>query len=877
MTSSKLVFFSLFVALTGCMKPQKSAGDRNSDEAPRTNQTTTGIQDSAVGNGNGNGNGTVTGNGNTVSAPSSEVLTSVSVKLNLLPAGTSTVLPKVYADVQSIFQENCVECHKAAPSRSPLNLAEFPFKNSTTRDTEKQIFDKIVNRMTSTVSPMPPPPDARLSQADQDAILSWINAGALETYTAVGPRIDLANYAARIQFKLDQNPASDWMKLPAFDSQNSNLSLGKIKIGSTLVINVSVQGPSGEEILFKSFSQIVPETGKIILPVQATAEDQQPPQVGRLAIDGEVDSNSISVSWTGATDNVTKADELEYSLYLLNATASTSAETVIASGTVLINSQKNVGRFKAENLQPSTDYAFALLVKDSKGNTASYPLLKGKTSEYVPPLPPIVDTKFPECTTGRFSPDGLNQWRNDAAKKAKRAMDTSDLQALREVSQAINNCFKEKTPACLERTYDFALRRDTAPRGLIDITTEAKKLPEVFHAPDFNAANPRYIVPEDIEQIASSNGWLSVRYKSRASGGFDRGSSNLLMIYVPGDKVTPQVSFDRWINIAFDPDPIKDAFKPAPASGKLKMKKESTLTLVSLERKTGDKPAVVYFQMFSRVGTTDLFKTGVDNTMNFDLESCFNCHPNGLRAISPLGFHTRDDQDKTVWSDVLKLNLNSEAERRTFMQALADLPAEEEKLPPEDREKIQKMNDAMDEAAGFVAVSWGEGWVNGVKKPLLVPNGYGPIVGPTSPLNKIGRTKEFILGGNGRSGCYKKRTSVSVHDEFGRPSGAGPNNLAVFSKPDAISDPEQLDIDWEKVRNAMNCEKCHNGVQRGSLSTTRWDQIDFKILVDRSMPLNHDENLSRDERLALANCLQAEFDLEKTLEIEWMTEKSCEQ
>jgi hypothetical protein len=42
------------------------------------------------------------------------------------------------------------------------------------------------------------------------------------------------------------------------------------------------------------------------------------------------------------------------------------------------------------------------------------------------------------------------------------------------------------------------------------------------------------------------------------------------------------------------------------------------------------------------------------------------------------------------------------------------------------------------------------------------------------------------------------------------------------------------------------------------------------------MPLNHDPTLTSDERLALASCLRADFNLEQSLEIKWITEKQCE-
>ena len=68
-------------------------------------------------------------------------------------------------------------------------------------------------------------------------------------------------------------------------------------------------------------------------------------------------------------------------------------------------------------------------------------------------------------------------------------------------------------------------------------------------------------------------------------------------------------------------------------------------------------------------------------------------------------------------------------------------------------------------------------------------------------------------------------------------------------------------------------------------------QVQFKLLVDQSMPLAMHQNpldagnetggvtdqLTPDERFALANCLEAEFDLEQENLGKWLTQESCQQ
>jgi hypothetical protein len=65
--------------------------------------------------------------------------------------------------------------------------------------------------------------------------------------------------------------------------------------------------------------------------------------------------------------------------------------------------------------------------------------------------------------------------------------------------------------------------------------------------------------------------------------------------------------------------------------------------------------------------------------------------------------------------------------------------------------------------------------------------------------------------------------------------------------------------------------------------------VEFKILVDQSMPVGahanpHDQGsastpvldqLNANERIALVNCLEAEFNIESTKEREWAAELPC--
>jgi hypothetical protein len=98
-------------------------------------------------------------------------------------------------------------------------------------------------------------------------------------------------------------------------------------------------------------------------------------------------------------------------------------------------------------------------------------------------------------------------------------------------------------------------------------------------------------------------------------------------------------------------------------------------------------------------------------------------------------------------------------------------------------------------------------------------------------------------------------------------------------------------INFEKVRNAMLCETCHNNRQRYAITDdTDSATVDYKILVDQSMPLGAHQDpmesrtrngqpvdtLNLDERIALANCLQDELRIERSRLDQFLTQRSCQ-
>jgi hypothetical protein len=558
-----------------------------------------------------------------------------------------------------------------------------------------------------------------------------------------------------------------------------------------------------------------------------------------------VTSTSATIKFKGATDDRPTA-LLRYLAYRSDRAELDSVDQIEANG-VRFGNDLAGGQdltIDAVALEPDHVYYVNVIAQDRTGNKTVYQKAQVQT--------------FPTVLCAELQQAGsVQSWRDGLANALEQGSIEDDAAA-----SQINRCFPRHVPQCVKRTLDYAQRDDVAVSGTDgDINAVAQKRPpDELKDPE---SPGKYWIPDNIEQIAAEKGWTVARYKSRHAGGFDSDTPNLMMVYVPGDKVDPPVKFDRWLNFPLpkdDDEPaIGQAQRPRPKFGPPKREEyadpsngfPSTFTMVSQDRAESGKPGQVFFQMFFR-GDGPAFEPGGP----INLDGCVSCHPNGLRAISPLGYHVREG---------------------------------EEALPDEDWKAVELINRKMTEDAGFKASGWGVGTdLDGASKPLYRAE-RGPIMGPIKPLNGISRTREFIMGGtiNGQQveGCFNKRRQIRLRDIFGRAPGMV-DAMSVFQ----LSETPQIDPD--KVITAMACEGCHVNGQRWPLnSSTSFNQVQYKILVDQSMPLGWHQNpldsgnetgrvvdkLTPDERFALANCLEAEFQLEQNNLAKWMTQDSCQQ
>jgi hypothetical protein len=283
---------------------------------------------------------------------------------------------------------------------------------------------------------------------------------------------------------------------------------------------------------------------------------------------------------------------------------------------------------------------------------------------------------------------------------------------------------------------------------------------------------------------------------------------------------------------------FKEIINPTPLSPIPEVYTASMPEIFTMVSVTEGSPAKVYFQRFERTDTLNFYTPETSTGIN--PAGCYGCHPNGLRAISPLGYHLNE----------------------------VELSKSEMMLDEVTWRNVQKINQAMERVEGGSTVLWDQ-----FDPKTLSPIIIGASLDSTAPT----RTKEFIMGtssakeceasnkeatGSARDcGCARMVDTYDITDIFGRAPGL--KNVFTLNR--------KAPINYEKIRDAMDCEQCHNDSGRGSINNnTGASQINFKLLVDRSMPFGahnnpldpggYSDSLDLDHRIALASCLRKELE-----------------
>ena len=392
----------------------------------------------------------------------------------------------------------------------------------------------------------------------------------------------------------------------------------------------------------------------------------------------------------------------------------------------------------------------------------------------------------------------------------------------KEVNDIVNSCFPDEKPKCLEdleyysytkaKPHEYHTARNIYKDSRDRLLTSEKQLPKAFQG-----GEGKVIIPDNIEELAKENGWKTVLYKTKSTGGFD-GNANLYIVAIPLGE-----GANKWEKFAvFQTSPEDDAHMeenrydpvPKPANGN-HTNAAGTLTMISYD---GTKfPPEGTITSMTRTYNTD-GKVAYHWSNQNRINSCTRCHSGPFRPISPVGHGALHGKEKAM---------SAEHQRKT-----------------------DEMNRLLDKFSSWGKVKYGDR-VHRLGPPMeSQPYGW-------APKNSKTRSDDYIKR------CSENRQTLAYY-------GFNSYNANIVKNPAA-------QIDTYKIRNAMNCYSCHNNIRHGKLHENySWREIEFKVAIHQNMPIGVD--LSNDERLALLSCLKQEFqDVrgEWQKKAEWMLSSQC--
>jgi hypothetical protein len=95
-------------------------------------------------------------------------------------AGVTSTTSQLPCDVDAILAKNCWACHSDPPQfGAPMSLMTWDALHAPApTDRSRSVYELVPERIANDAAPMPPPPSARLGDADRKTLTDWASTGA---------------------------------------------------------------------------------------------------------------------------------------------------------------------------------------------------------------------------------------------------------------------------------------------------------------------------------------------------------------------------------------------------------------------------------------------------------------------------------------------------------------------------------------------------------------------------------------------------------------------------------------------------------------------------------------------------------------------------
>lgn len=229
--------------------------------------------------------------------------------------------------------------------------------------------------------------DPTTGSTEYSTSISIAGHGTDTTIKAIAVKDGLADSEIKsAEYTINYDQVSTPAFSPAAGNYNSTqtVTISSATVGATIYYTTngttpttsSTQGTTVSVTSSQTIKALAVLTGKLDSEIGTAAYvietvAPSPGDSGTISY-SDVTRNTLTLSWTGATDAITADSDLQYRVYQSTNSAMDSVSDVEANGTALGDYTANSTGRSVTGLTPDTTYYFNVIVRDEAGNKAVY-------------------------------------------------------------------------------------------------------------------------------------------------------------------------------------------------------------------------------------------------------------------------------------------------------------------------------------------------------------------------------------------------------------------------------------------------------------------------------------------------------------------------